>query len=199
MSSAFTSISTMARLETATFDALTLRASGKFESIQGCPILLAYSGSTPFGVEVDSRFSPLPVFAGGNDPRKHLVVQIEISEEEAAGLRRLDDACHAASTATGTWTPLVTLREGRQFIKTRLLVEHERPSAVRVGGEDLAPGWGQLGPALQLHRELRGAKVKAALRPMYVWSVSGKRGLTLGIEQLVAEPAAPNTTLDYFM
>jgi len=99
-------------LETATFEALVLRSSrgGKFENVDA-PLLLAHACTTPFGVELDSQFAPLPIFAGGNDPRKHLTVQLELTEDEAQGLRRLDSACEAASLSTGTWSPLVTLRE----------------------------------------------------------------------------------------
>lgn len=95
---------------------------GKFENIETA-LLLARSCSAPFGVELDSQFAPLPVFAGGNDPRKHLTAQLEFTEEAEGGLRRLDAACAAASASLGLGTPLVTLRKGRQFAKVRILIE----------------------------------------------------------------------------
>ena len=187
-------------LDVATFEALSLRVSGKFENIS-CPILLSHSAHAPFGVEVESRFAPLPIFAGGTDPRKHLTVQLEVSEEDAAGLRRLDEACEKASTSPGAWSPLVTLRDGRLFVKVRLQVVGPRPSTLRIGGEDLQPGsWAALEAILLAHHNLRGAQVKAAIRAGYVWSVSGRRGISLSLEQLVVEtPKEAQSTLDYFM
>jgi hypothetical protein len=180
-------------LETANFESLLLRCSGKFENI--CFPILTTSASLPYGVELESRFSPLPVFAGGTDPRKHLTVQLELSEDNAESLRRLDAACEAASTASGTWSPLVNIREGRVFVKARLMAE---TANLRIEGANIPAGWDSLGPALLEHRMLRGADAKVALRASYIWSVSGKRGITLVIEQLVAQPRARNATLDYF-
>jgi len=185
-------------LETATFEALALRSSrgGKFENVDA-PTLLAHACTTPFGVELDSQFAPLPIFAGGNDPRKHLTVQLELTEDEAQGLRRLDSACEAASLSTGTWSPLVTLREGRHFAKARIILESDRATTFRVEEGELQSGWDALQPLLLQHRNLRGAHVKFALRAMYVWSVNGKRGLTLGAEQMVIA-SMQRTTLDHF-
>jgi hypothetical protein len=185
-------------LETATFEDLVLRNSrgGKFENVDA-PLLLSQACTAPFGVELDSQFAPLPIFAGGNDPRKHLTVQLELTEEEAQGLRRLDSACEAASLSTGTWSPLVTLREGRHFAKARIIFESGRATTFRVEEGELQSGWDALQPLLLQHRNLRGARLKVALRAMYVWCVNGKRGLTLGADQLVIE-MLQCSTLDHF-
>jgi hypothetical protein len=122
MSSALVSDMTQL-LEEATFQALALHASrcGKFENIESS-LLLAHTCAAPFGVELDSIYHPLPVFAGGSDPRKHLTLQLEVSEEAAAGLRALDEACLAKSTSAGEWSPLVAVRDGRCFVKARFLL-----------------------------------------------------------------------------
>ena len=185
-------------IETATFDALAVRASrgGKFENVE-TPTLLAHSCHAPFGVELDSQFAPLPIFAGGSDPRKHLTVQLELSEDAAQALRRLDQACEAGSTLGGTWSSMVSLREGRHFVKARVVLEGARATTFRVEDGELQKGWEALGPMLLLHRNLRGAKLQAALHPEYIWAVNGRRGVTLMLEQMVAAPTR-QATLDHF-
>jgi hypothetical protein len=187
-------------LEEATFETLALRSSrcGKFENIESSPLLLAHTCMAPFGVELDSVYHPLPIFAGGSDPRKHLTLQLELPEAAAAGLRALDEACVALSGSAG-WSPLVTLKDDRWFVKVKLLLEGARATNFRVGEGELQHGWEQLGPLLEQHNNLRGASLKAALRPMYIWNVSGKRGIALGLEQIVVTPAAPRATIDHFL
>ena len=185
-------------IETATFDALVVRGcrGGKFENVE-TPTLLAHSCHAPFGVELDSQFAPLPIFAGGSDPRKHLTVQLELSEVAAQALRRLDQACEAGSALAGTWSPMVSLREGRHFVKARIVLEGDRATSFRVEEGELQSGWEALGPLLLLHRNLRGAQIKAALHPQYIWAVNGRRGVTLVLQQMVVAPTK-QTTLDHF-
>jgi hypothetical protein len=185
-------------LETATFEALAVTqcGNGKFENVD-TPLLLAHGCYAAFGVELESRFAPLPTFAGGSDPRKHLTVQLELCEDAAQALHRLDRACQAASTLTGTWKPMVSLKEGRHFVRARIVIEGAKATSFRVEDGDLQQGWEALGPLLLMHHNLRMAQVKAALRPGYIWSVNGQRGVTLMLEQMVAAPTR-QATLDYF-
>jgi hypothetical protein len=185
-------------LETATFEALVVSpcTGGKYENVD-TPTLLAHVCHAPFGVELESKFAPLPSFAGGSDPRKHLTVQLELSEDAAQALHRLDRACEAGSTLSGTWSPMVSLREGRHYVKARIVLEGHKATSFRVEDGDLQRGWEALGPLLHLHRNLRGAQIKAALHPGYVWAVNGRRGVTLMLEQMVAAPTK-QTTLDHF-
>jgi hypothetical protein len=186
-------------LEEATFETLTLRSSrcGKFENIESSPLLLAHTCMAPFGVELDTLYAPLPIFAGGSDPRKHLTLQLELPEAAAASLRALDEACMTLSSSA-KWSPLVTLRDTRWFVKVKLLLEGDRATNFRVGEGELQHGWEHLCPILEQYNNLRGASLQAALRPMYVWNVSGKQGVALGLEQIVVTPAAPRATIDHF-
>ena len=104
---------------------------GKFETVTS-PLLLARDCHAPFGIEVQSRYVPLPLFAGGTDPRKHLTVQLEVSAEVANSLAELDAAVRAASSAAGEWSPLVSERDGRYTLKARIVVEGPRPCTFRV-------------------------------------------------------------------
>jgi hypothetical protein len=170
---------------------------GKFETIN-CPLLLARDCLAPFGIEVESRYTPKPLFAGGTDPRKHLTMQLEVSEEVASSLAALDAAVCRASGAKGDWSPLVTERDGHYTLKVRIIVEG-RPATFRVGDGDLQEAaWPALSCALDAHGCFRGAGMSVALRPAYVWAVSGRRGLSLICEQFVAQPSGASVPIDYF-
>jgi hypothetical protein len=185
-------------IETATFEALSLRLRGKFENVDDAPLLIVGTCTAPFGVELDSKFAPLPIFAGGSDPRKHLSMQLEISEEAAEGFRRLDTACSELSTMPGTWNSLLTTRDGRHLIKVRIHLDGERATSFRVGEGEMYSGWEHFGPILLEQGNLRGLSLKLAIRPQYVWSVSGKKGLTMAIDQFVIQARAPTVRIDHF-
>jgi hypothetical protein len=160
--------------------------------------LLIRECTAPYGIEVESRYTPKPLFAGGTDPRKHLTMQLEVSEEVAQSLTALDAAVCQASGAKGDWSPLVTERDGRYTVKVRIVVEG-RPATFRVGeGEMQEAAWPALSCALDAHGCFRGASMSVALRPAYVWAVSGRRGLSLVCEQFVAQPSGATIPIDYF-
>jgi hypothetical protein len=184
-------------IETATFAELELKIRGKFENVN-TPLLIMPECTAPFGADLDSIYSPLPSFAGGTDARKHLTMQLEISEAAAKGFELLDAACSERSTMTGKWVSLVRSSEGRFIIKVRINVEGARPTAFRVGEGALQTGWEHLGPILAEHSNLRGHSLKVALCPQYIWSVSGNRGLTMSVEQFVVQARAPVVRIDHF-
>ena len=124
---------------------------GKFETIVS-PLLLARDCHAPFGIEVESRYTPKPLFAGGSDPCKHLTMQLEVSAEVANSLSELDAAVRRASVAAGEWSPLVTERDGRYTIKARIVVEGPRPCTFRVGdGQLQEAAWPALSRELDAH------------------------------------------------
>ena len=186
-------------IETATFDALTLKnpRGGKFETVE-TPLLLARGCSSPFGADLDTLFSPLPKFAGGTDPRKYLSLQIHVSEDAAEGFRRLDAACEFKSRQLGDWSPLVSLIDGKPFIKARINIEGGRLTTFSVDGSTLLTGWEHFCSALVECDNLKKSELNVAINPQYTWSVSGKRGLTLGIEQLAITKAEPRELIDHF-
>ena len=186
-------------IETATFDALTLKnpRGGKFETVE-TPLLLARGCSSPFGADLDTLFSPLPKFAGGTDPRKYISVQIHVSEDAAEGFRRLDAACKALSQHPGEWAPLVWLNDGRPFIKARINIEGFRLTTFSLDGSALLTGWEHFCSTLMVCDNLKKSELNVAIIPQYIWSVSGKRGLSLGVEQLAIKRAEIHDHIDHF-
>ena len=184
-------------IETATFEALELKLRGKFENVI-TPLLIMHQSVAPFGVDLESVFSPLPAFAGGTDLRRHLVMQLEISEDAARGFNLLDEACAGKSAQEGTWSPLVSTHEGRYLIKVRIYIEGGRQNAFRLGEGELLTGWDNLDPIMVHHRNLRGMTIKCAIAPQYVWCVNGKRGIALCVDQFVMEPKAQVPRIDHF-
>jgi len=186
-------------IETATFDALTLKnpRDGKFETVD-TPLLLVRGCSSPFGVELDTRYSALPKFAGGTDPRKYLSLQLHVSEKAAEGFRLLDVACEFKSQQLGDWLPLVSLINGRPFIKARIYIEGNRLTTFSVDGATLLTGWEHFSSALKVCDNLKQSELNVVIVPQYTWSVTGKRGLSLGIEQLAIKKAEPRELIDHF-
>ena len=71
-----------------------------FEFVRGCaPIInLNENGETarlPFGVEVESKFTDLPVFAGGSAERSFIQLSIEIPESMAARIETVESEIHS--------------------------------------------------------------------------------------------------------
>jgi hypothetical protein len=95
--------------------------------------------------------------------------------------------------------PLVTLKDIFGIVKVKILLEGTRATNFRVGEGELQHGWKQLCPILLEHNNLRRAGLKVAIRPMYIWTVSGKRGVALALEQMVATPVEPRVTIDHFL
>jgi hypothetical protein len=171
---------------------------GKFETV-GAPLLLARECQAPFGIEIESRYTPKPLFAGGTDSRKYLTMQLKVSAETAFALVELDQAVCEASK----WSPLVTEHDGRYTIKVRIVVEGPRPGTFRVGrvgdGQLQEAAWPELSRELDVHGCFRGAGMgmSVALRPAYIWAVSGRRGMSVICEQVVVHPSGATASIDY--
>jgi hypothetical protein len=126
-------------------------------------------------------------------------MQLEVSAVVAQSLAELHAAVCSASQAKGDWSPLVTEGEGHYTVKVRIVVEGPRPATFRVGEGDLQEAaWPALSCALDAHGCFRGAGMSVALRPAYIWAVSGRRGLSLICEQFVAQPSSAGVLVDHF-
>ena len=87
---------------------------------------------------------------------------------------------------------------GGSSSRRRINIEGDRLSTFSVDGSELLTGWEHFQSVLTVCNNLKGAELKAAITVQYVWSVSGKRGLTLGIEQLAIKRAEPRELVDHF-
>jgi hypothetical protein len=80
-----------------------------------------------------------------------------------------------------------------------IVVEGPRPCTFRVGdGRLQEAAWPALSRELDAHGCFPGAGMSVALRPAYIWAVSGRRGLSIICEQFVVHPSGASATLDYF-
>jgi hypothetical protein len=86
--------------------------------------------------------------------------------------------------------------DGRFTIRARIVVEGPRPCTFRAQLQEAA--WPALSRELDAHGNFRGAGISVALRPAYVWAVSGRRGLSVICEQFVVHPSGANLSIDYF-
>ena len=151
----------------------------------------------PYGAEVESRFTPRPAFAGGADPRNYIIVQIALGSKTAAAIRSAEETFAAKTSFSGEWTSAVVEKNGRLFMKCRLVVSASpNLSHFRRGVEGpLCSGW----PALEelLSHDLRGACGRVALMPSKIWRMQGQVGCTWRVLQLDVQPILKEVK-DYF-
>ena len=184
-------------IETATFEALELKLRGQFENVI-TPLLLIHEATCPYGADLESLYAPLPQFAGGNDPRKYISIQLEIPEEAAKGITRLEEECAKKSSQSGLWMPILHTHEGRFTIRARIYLDGQRLTAFRLGEGELQTGWANLAPILLQNRNIQGMSLKCAISVQRIWCVEGNRGLILNMDQFVITPQAPIVRIDHF-
>jgi hypothetical protein len=132
------------------------------------PLLLARECQAPFGVEVESRYTPKPLFAGGTDPRKHLTLQLEVSADVSSALAAGRSSARG-ELRHGRVVASITERDGCYTFKARIWVEGPRPATFRVGeGQLHKAAWLALSCELLMHGCFRAVGVQMALRPAYV-------------------------------
>ena len=177
-----------------------------FEFVSAPP-LVADSGVTlAYGIELEGRFTELPVFAGGTHDRSFVQLNLAIDSEFADRVSELETSVRSKSAFRGDWTSSVANKSGissgsaaeqSYVLKVRLDVTSATPTNFRVGSAPLARGWPALREMLDAHGNLRGADVKVVLRPQKVWEVQGKVGITWKLLQIDFEPRE-SSVHDYF-
>ena len=171
------------------------------------PPLVADSGVTvAYGIELEGRFTELPLFAGGTHDRSFVQLNLEIDSDFAHRVSELEAIVRSQTAFRGDWTSSVADKGGissgsaaerSSVLKVRLDVTSATPTNFRVGNVPLARGWPALKEMLDTHGGLRGASTKVAIRPQKVWEVQGKVGITWKLIQIDFEPREPSVH-DYF-
>ena len=162
------------------------------------PPLIADSGVTlAYGIELEGRFTEMPVFAGGTADRSYVQLNLAIDSNVAGCVSELEARVRSKTAFRGDWNSSVVDKGGVSMIKVRLDVTSANPTSFRVGGANLCHGWPPLKEMLDKHGSLRGAAAKVVLRPQKVWEVQGKVGITWKLLQIDFEPC-PIVVHDYF-
>ena len=162
------------------------------------PPLVADSGVTvAYGIELEGRFTELPVFAGGTHDRSFVQLNLAIDSECVDRVSELEASVRNKTAFRGDWLSSVVNKSGIPLIKVRLDITSGNPTSFRVGNTPLARGWPALKEMLDKHGNLRGAAAKIVLRPQKVWEVQGKVGITWKLLQIDLEPCEI-TVHDYF-
>ena len=169
-----------------------------FEFVQAAPLITAPEERVrlPFGIELEGRFTELPLFAGGTHDRSFLQVSLAVSPEFAARVLELEGAIRNATAFQGEWSPSIATKGDSQLLKARLDVTSGRPTHFRTG-QSLSHGWPALKEALDTYGNLRGASAKIALSADKVWKVNGKIGVTWLLKQIDFEPRV-SCAVDHF-
>ena len=168
-----------------------------FEFVSAPPLIASGGITLAYGIELEGRFTELPVFAGGTNDRSYVQLNLAIDSEFAERVSGLETTVRNKTAFRGDWTSSVTDKGGIPTIKVRLDVTSAGPTSFRVGNTPLARGWPALKEMLDKHGNLRGAAAKVVLRPQKVWEVQGKVGITWKLLQIDLEPCEI-TVHDYF-
>ena len=171
------------------------------------PPLVADSGVTvAYGIELEGRFTELPVFAGGTHDRSFVQLNLGIDSDFAQRVSDLEDIVRSQTAFCGDWAGSVADKGGissgsaaerSSMMKVRLDVTSASPTSFRVGNAPLTHGWPALKEMLDTHGGMRGASTKVVIRLQKVWEVQGKVGITWKLVQIVFEPR-PVVVQDYF-
>ena len=168
-----------------------------FEFVTSPPLVADGGVTVAYGVELEGRFTELPVFAGGTHDRSFVQLNLAIDREFAERICELETDVRNKTAFRGDWLSSVVDKSGIPLIKVRLDVTSATPTNFRVGDASLARGWPALKEMLDTHGSLRGAAAKVVLRPQKVWEVQGKVGITWKLLQIDLEPCEI-TVHDYF-
>ena len=153
------------------------------------PPLIANSGiSVAYGIELQGKFTELPLFAGGTNDRSYVQLNLAIGSDFADQVSELEASVRSKTAFRGEWTNAVSVKGDTHMLKVRLDVTSASPTNFRVGKAPLACGWPALKEMLDTHGSLRGAAVKVVLRPQKVWEVQGNVGITWKLVQADFQP-----------
>ena len=153
------------------------------------PPLVANSGiSVAYGIELEGRFTELPIFAGGTNDRSYVQLNLAIDSEFADQVSALETSVRNKTAFRGQWTNAVSVKGDTHMLKVRLDVTSASPTNFRVSNAPLASGWPALQKLLDTYGNLRGASVKVVLRPQKVWEVQGNVGITWKLVQADFQP-----------
>ena len=149
-----------------------------------------------FGIELEGRYTELPVFAGGTHVGSFLTVSMAVAPEFAERVNRLEEAIRNTTAFQGEWSSSMVDKEDHKILKARLDVTSGRPTNFRTG-QALGHGWLALKEMLDTFGNLRGASAKVALSAEKVWKVNNKIGITWKLQQIDFESREP-CAVDHF-
>jgi len=168
-----------------------------FEFVTSPPLVAGSGVTLAYAIEMEGRFTELPLFAGGTTDRSYVQLNLAIDSAFADRVSELETNVRNQSAFRGDWNSSVVDKGGIPMIKVRLDVTTAAPTSFRVGNAPLARGWPALKEMLDTHGGLRGASATVVIRPQKVWEVQGKVGITWKLLQIDFEPR-PVVVHDYF-
>ena len=171
--------------------------SKTFEFVTSPPRIADIGVTLAYAIELEGRFTELPVFAGGTHDRSFVQLNLAIDSAFADRASELEASVRHQSAFRGDWTSSVADKGGTLMLKVRLDVTSASPTNFRLGSAPLARGWPSLKEMLDAHGNLRGAAAKVVVRPQKVWEVQGKVGITWKLLQIDIEPCEASVH-DYF-
>ena len=85
-----------------------------------------------YGIELEGRFTELPVFAGGTHERTYVQLTLGVSDKLATRVSVCEARVRQKTALQGDWSTCVLDKGGQKAIKVRLDVTSAKPTNFRV-------------------------------------------------------------------
>ena len=190
----------MAKLDTQDIELIIQNYANKtFEFINVQPIATDKDerAQVLYGIELEGRFTELPLFAGGTAERSFIQLTLGVSDQLAVRIGVFEAKVKKKTALKGDWSSCVHDKGGQKAIKVRLDVTSAHPTNFRVNGGELSSGWPALKQMLDEHGRMRDAQARVVLAPQKVWKVQNNVGITWKLLQIDLEPCE-TTAHDFF-
>ena len=150
-----------------------------------------------YGVELEGRFTDLPVLASGTVDRSFIQLTLAVPDQLAVRVGVFEAKVKKKTALKGEWSSCVHDKGGQKAVKVRLDVTSNKPTNFRVNGSALSSGWPALKQLLDEHGRMRDARARVVLAPQKVWKVQTNVGITWKLLQIDLEPCE-TTAHDFF-
>jgi len=151
----------------------------------------------PYGLDRGYQGQEPSFITPGGTPNSCLTIVVRLSDEQAQFFSALDDRMRSISREKGAWVSMVR-GTNEHVLKVKIAlgsgVEHTQLSIVEATADPDQPkrvtqgaGWDFCKAFAERYNDFEGCSCKLVVCPTKIWSVAGKRGVTLKALQLAID------------
>ena len=158
----------------------------------------------PYGLDRGYQGQEPSFITEGGTPNSCLTIVVRLSDEQAQFFSALDDRLRNLSREKGAWVSMIRGND-EQILKIKIAlgagVEHTQLSIVENTQMADCPkmvtqgaGWDFCKAFAEKYNDFKGCSCKLVVCPTKIWSVAGKRGVTLKSLQLAIDTTRASST-----
>jgi len=151
----------------------------------------------PYGLDRGYQGQEPSFITEGGTPNSCLSIVVRLNDDQAQFFSALDDRLRSISREKGAWVSMVR-GTNEQILKVKVAlgqgVEHTQLSIVEATDDPENPksvtqgaGWDFCKSFAEKYNDFKGCSCKLVVAPTKIWSVAGKRGVTLKSLQLAID------------